>query len=97
VPSLSKLFIPNPTQLPYDDFMTQALPLIAVVAVGVWIYKSKASSQNKRWKCDRCGDTWTADSPVPENFKSAQEGPHVCPSCGTYAYTNPIKKPYKKK
>ena len=77
--------------------MTQVLLLVAVVVAGIWIYKSKASSQDKRWKCDRCGDTWTVNLPVPENFKSAQEGQHVCPSCGTYTYTNPINKPYKSK
>lgn len=76
--------------------MTSTAILLAIIAGVVFISRKKASKQDKRWKCDRCGDIWIVNSPVPNNFKREQDGPHVCPSCGTYAYTNPINSPYKK-
>ena len=41
------------------------------------------------WVCERCNDEWNTRRQVPEDWARLKEGPHVCPSCGSYAYTHP--------
>ena len=51
----------------------------------------RSRKQTGRWVCDRCGERWEHPDRAQDKWwtHSGDEGPHVCPACGTYAYTSP--------
>ena len=52
----------------------------------------RSRKQTGRWVCDRCGDRWEHPDRAQDQWWThrVDEGPHVCPACGTYAYTSPF-------
>jgi rubrerythrin len=52
----------------------------------------RSRKQTGRWACDRCGVQWEDPERAPDQWWThrADEGPHVCPGCYSYAYTSPF-------
>ncbi len=44
------------------------------------------------WGCLRCHNVWEDGGPLPVGWPTNddQDGPHVCPACGTYRRTRPL-------
>ena len=45
--------------------------------------------QTGEWWCVRCESTWETANPAPPDYWAFEEGPHVCPDCGSYSHTLP--------
>jgi hypothetical protein len=52
-------------------------------------YVRRQSAPTGRWVCDRCGATWTSTEVVGPEWWKRPEGGHVCPDCGSWAFTVP--------
>ena len=66
---------------------------------------SSQKTKSVRWECNRCGNDWQVNEPVPKDYKSHARNhtadgknlddnkgrPWVCSDCGTYTLTNPKK------
>ena len=50
-------------------------------------WEAKRAPQTGHWECLRCDSEHSASGEAPSNYWRVDEGPHVCTSCGSYAYT----------
>lgn len=52
----------------------------------------KANDPTGQWACTRCGLLWADQRRPPKHWYDRDldesESPHVCPECGSYAYTH---------
>jgi len=51
---------------------------------------NRKSRQTGRWRCLRCAKQWGSMKRAPSNWWNHEEGPHLCPGCGTHTDTEPF-------
>ena len=67
--------------------------VIERIEITNWLWEAARASQTGLWQCLRCGSEHSADGEAPIDYWRVDEGPHVCTSCGSWAYTVPAPAP----
>lgn len=57
------------------------------------LWEAALAPQTGRWECLRCGSEHSANGEAPTDYWRVDDGPHVCTSCGSRAYTVPAPAP----
>ena len=51
---------------------------------------NRKSRQTGRWRCLRCTKQWGSMKRALDDWWDHEEGPHLCPGCGSHTDTEPF-------
>ena len=51
---------------------------------------NRKARQTGRWRCVHCTKQWGSMKRAPDDWWEHEEGPHLCPGCGSHTETEPF-------